>query len=51
MNIRKPVRRVSKHHEKFTNNAFLLYNGGREDYEDPADYIDIRTVLKGRVIA
>lgn len=27
------------------------YNGGFETYEDAADYIDIRNVMKGRVIA
>lgn len=28
-----------------------IYAGGYEPHEDPADYIDIRSVLKGRVIA
>ena len=28
-----------------------VYNGSFEPFEDPADYIDIRYVLKGRVIA
>ncbi|MEK5178474.1 MULTISPECIES: hypothetical protein [Paenibacillus] len=28
-----------------------IYNGGFENYEDTADYIDIRSVMKGRVIA
>jgi hypothetical protein len=27
------------------------YNGSYEEYEDAADYIDVRGALKGRVIA
>jgi len=37
---RKPERNVDR-----------IYHGRYEEYEDAADYIDIRSVLKGRVIA
>lgn len=36
---------------KAPRNIDRIYNGSYEDYEDAADYIDIRDVLKGRVIA
>ena len=28
-----------------------IYNGSFEPYEDPADYIDVKAALRGRVIA
>lgn len=31
--------------------AFLDYNGGCEDYEDPADYVRSRGGMRGVVIA
>lgn len=36
-------------------NTDRIYNGSYEEYEDPADYLDVRraytTALKGRVVA
>lgn len=29
--------------------AFLLYNGAPEDFEDPADYINPRVLKGGRI--
>lgn len=29
----------------------VCYNGGVREYEDAADYVDVRAVMRGRVIA
>lgn len=48
---RKNDTELSHKNTRITRNIDRIYNGGYEEYEDAADYIDIRSVMKGRVIA
>lgn len=48
---RKNVTELSHKNTRITRNVDRIYHGCFEEYEDAADYIDIRCVLKGRVIA
>lgn len=48
------AKKSSPNNDKYTvhpRQVDRIYAGGYESYEDPADYIDVRAILKGRVIA
>lgn len=49
--MRKNERNSSAKYTSNTRQPYRIYNGSFEEYEDPADYLALPDVLKGRVIA
>ncbi|KAA8750185.1 hypothetical protein [Paenibacillus sp. UASWS1643] len=59
INIRSSNNEVSRflndlypqHHRQSARYPDVCYNGGVREYEDAADFVDVRAIMKGRVIA